>query len=262
MRLVRFGRLLVASALLVSHVPPSSAQQGQDKYGNRKKECGCYVCGKPLYVYYVHKEKDCAGILAEPQCAGALESLPPADRASFCQKIKAEVKFSSFKDSCPSFAPYCEPDTTPAQGPASGGTASLPPNPDRDGLADGFGGAPPGPPVPPKGGVSPPRLVYLIMGVPGGGKPVTAFTVYLDRAGCLLPLAANNQPSNTAAAKHVVRGRIVRGDGRVRIEAEATALAGATKLGPATGEAVGEDATAVAAATRAALKQMKLVCAR
>ena len=100
------------------------------------------------------------------------------------------------------------------------------------------------------------------MGVPGGGKPVTAFTVFLDRAACLLPLAANNQPSEPAAAKHVVRGRIMHGDGRVRIEAEASALAGGAKLGPVTGEAKGEDAAAVTKATRVVTEKMKLVCAR
>jgi hypothetical protein len=143
--------------------------------------------------------------------------------------------------------------------------AALPLNPDREGLAGGFGGAPPAPtspPAPPVGGVSPPRLVYLIMGVPSGGKPVSAFTVFLDRAGCLVPMADNNQPADRAAARHVVRGRISRGDGRVRIEAEANELAGGTKLGPFTGEAEGVDAAAVAKATRAVVEKMKLVCAR
>ena len=98
--------------------------------------------------------------------------------------------------------------------------------------------------------------------VSGHDQPVTAFTVFLDRAACLLPLAANNQPSEPAAAKHVVRGRIMHGDGRVRIEAEASALAGGAKLGPVTGEAKGEDAAAVTKATRVVTEKMKLVCAR
>jgi hypothetical protein len=65
-----------------------------------------------------------------------------------------------------------------------------------------------------------------------------------------------------AAAKHVVRGRIMHGDGRVRIEAEASALAGGAKLGPVTGEATGEDAAAVTKATRLLTEKMTLVCAR
>jgi hypothetical protein len=153
------------------------------------------------------------------------------------------------------------PDETATKDPPSGGTAALPPSPDRDGLADGFSGPQPAPP-PPAGGVSPPRLVYLIMGAPGGGKPLVAFTVFLDPAACLVPIANNNQPSEPAAAKHVVRGRIARGDGRVRIEAEASELAGGAKLGSFTGEAEGEDAAAVAKATRAVTEKMKLVCAR
>ena len=100
------------------------------------------------------------------------------------------------------------------------------------------------------------------MGAPSGGKPHIAFTVFLDRAACLVPLANNNQPSEPTAAKHVVRGRIVRSDGRVRIEAEASELAGGAKLGSFTGEAEGEDAAAVAKATRAVTEKMKLVCTR
>jgi hypothetical protein len=59
-----------------------------------------------------------------------------------------------------------------------------------------------------------------------------------------------------------VRGRIVRVDGRVRVEAEASELAGSNKRGPFAGAASGDDATAVARATRSMLKQMDLVCAR
>ena len=249
---------LAASALFASHVPASLAQQGQQfPPSSRKPACGCYVCGKLLAVTF--EDKDCYGILAADACGESLANMPKAKRESFCQEVKARVGFTSFKDSCPVYAPYCGSEKTAAQGPASGGAASLPTNPDHDGLADGFGGPPPAPPT---GQLSPPRLVYLIMGVPGGGKPVTAFTVFLDRAACLLPLAANNQPSEPAAAKHVVRGRIMHGDGRVRIEAEASALAGGAKLGPVTGEAKGEDAAAVTKATRVLTEKMKLVCAR
>jgi hypothetical protein len=241
-----FALALATSALSASHVL-ASAQQGQaDRYGSRKPACGCY-CGGTTPDYVLFGDEDCAGILAADVCGENLANLPPEAREGVCQKVKAQRKLAS----CPVFAPYCEPEAEKAPG--------LPPNPDRDGLADGFGGPPPASPT---GGLSPPRLVYLIAGVPAGGKPVTAFTVFLDRAACLLPLDADNQPSAPAAAKHVVRGRIVRGDGRVRIEAEASELTGATKRGPYTGEAKGEDAAAVTLATRTMLEQMNLVCRR
>jgi hypothetical protein len=144
--------------------------------------------------------------------------------------------------------------------PTSGDPAS--PNPDRDGLADGFGGPPPSPSAPPKGQVSPPRLVYLIMGVPGADKPATSFMVWLDQKGCPLALDQNNRLADSAAAKHVVRGKVIHRDGRVRIEAEAQQRPGGAKLGPFTAESEGEDAAAVARATHAAMEKMKLVCAR
>jgi hypothetical protein len=154
------------------------------------------------------------------------------------------------------------PDETATKDTPSVGTATLPPNPDRDGLADGFGGPQPAPPPPPAGGVSPPRLVYLIMGSPGDGKPVTSFTVWLDRNACPLPLDQNNWLADSTAARHVVRGRVLRRNGRVHIEAEAQQRPGGAKLGPFTTEAEGEDAAAVAKATRAVMEKMKLVCAR
>lgn len=250
-----FALAFATSALFVSHVPASLAQQGQaDQSSSRKPACGCF-CGGPTPDYVLFGDEDCAGILTADVCGESLAGLPQEEREGVCQKIKAQRKL----DSCPVFAPYCEPEAEKAPDSAGGGAGSLPPNPDRDGLADGFGGPPPASPT---GVLSPPRLVYLIVGVPAGGKPVTSFTVFLDRAACLLPLNANNQPSAPAAAKHVVRGRIVRGDGRVRIEAEASELTGTTKLGPFTGEAKGEDAAAVTLATRPMLKQMNLVCRR
>ncbi|MEO8486646.1 MAG: hypothetical protein ABI585_09950 [Betaproteobacteria bacterium] len=248
----------LAFAMLAPWLVQATAAWAQDEgRGTRRKACGCYVCGTPLFVNFPNMDKDCAGIFAEDACNEPMAALPPQQRADLCGTIKARLNFTSFKDSCPTFASTCGPEQTPAKDPA-GGTTALPPSagPDRDGLADGFGGGPP------KGGISPPRLVDLIVGSPGGGKPATAFTVFLDRAACPLPLAADNQPSGPAAAKHVVRGRIVRGDGRVRVEAESSDAAGGAKRGPFTGEAKGEGAAAVASATRAMTKQMNLVCRR
>lgn len=154
------------------------------------------------------------------------------------------------------------PDDAAKQDPP-GGPAS-PPNTDRDGLEEGFyGPAPAAPPPAPATPQAPPgRLVYILMGVLGNGKSVAAFTAYLDRAACPVPLAANNAPSNPVAARHVVRGQITRGNGRVRIDAEATEIAAGSKSTPVTAEVQGEGQAAVAEATRAALKQMNLVCSR
>jgi len=184
-----------------------------------------------------------------------MASLPQAEREGVCQTVKARHKL----ESCPTFAPYCAPDAAKAPEGSGGGAGSVPSNPDHDGLRDGFGGPPP---TSSTSGPSPQRLVYLSTGVPSGGKPVTAFTVFLDRAACLLPLDSNNQPSVMAAAQYRVRGRIQRGDGHVRIEAEASELESATTRGPFTGDAKGDDAAAVATATRTMLAQMDLVCRR
>lgn len=254
-----FALTLATSVQLAGHVPAALAQQGTtDRYGSRKPACGCY-CGGSTPDYVLFGVEDCAGILAADVCGGHMASLPQEEREGMCQAVKARRKL----ESCPVFAPYCGPDAAkaPDSSPDSpaGDDGSVPSNPDQGGLEDGFGGPPPASPT---SGPSRPRLVYLSAGVPSGGKPVIAFTVFLDRAACLLPLDSNNQPSVSAAAQHVVRGRIQRGDGQVRIEAEASELRSATTRGPFTGEAKGEDAAAVAAATRTMLAQMDLVCRR
>ena len=85
---------------------PSSGQQNPPT--SRKPACGCYVCGKLDAVEFPDKG-DCAGILAEDACTQNLGNLPREKREGFCQKIKAQLKFTSFKDSCPAFAASCEP---------------------------------------------------------------------------------------------------------------------------------------------------------
>ena len=183
-------------------------------------------------------------------CQDYFDAAPSAILERMCQQRQSLPCINT--DRCDELPPG-ETDT---QQPASGGVA-WPPNPDRDGLEQGFDEPPPAVPPP-----MPRRLVYLMMLTPGSGKPFTSFTVFLDHAACLVPLTAKNKPLDPAAAQHVVRGRITREGGRIRIEAEANALTGERKLGPFTGEAMGEDATAVAAATRIVLKQMNLACSR
>lgn len=255
MSALAFALGLATSLQLVGPVPGALAQGGEtERFGSRKPACGCY-CGGGTPDYVVFRDDDCAGILAADVCGQNLASLPPEERAGVCQTVAARRKL----DSCPVFGPYCGTEAGKAPDGASGGAGSAPSRADRDGLEDGFGGAPPPSPT---HGPAPHRLVYLSAGVPTDGKPVTAFTVFLDRAACLLPLDSNHRPLVLADAQHAVRGRIVRGEGRVRIEAEADELRSATTRGPFTGEAKGEDAAAVAAATRALLEKLDLVCRR
>jgi hypothetical protein len=138
-----------------------------------------------------------------------------------------------------------------------------PPDVDRDGLEQGFYGPPPAdpakPPAPPS---MPHRLVYIAPWGGQGDKPSKGFTAWLDRAACPLPLDRNNRLADSTAAKHVVRGKVVRRDGRVHIEAEAQERPGGARIGPFTGETDGDDAAAIAKALRAVAEQMKLVCAR
>jgi hypothetical protein len=251
-----FALGIAISVQLLAGVPAALAQGGQtDRFGSRKPECGCY-CGGSTPDYVVYRDEDCAGILAADVCGSTLGSLPQEAREGICRAVAARRKI----DSCPVFVRYCGPEAGKAPAGPGGGGGSAPSDPDRDGLRDGFGGPPP---APPPGGPSPRRLVYLSPGVPSDdGKPVTSFTVFLDRAACLLPLDDNHRPLVLADAQHVVRGRILRGEGRVRVEAEASELATATTRGPFTGEAKGEDAAAVAAATRAMLVKLELVCRR
>ena len=120
-----FALALATSVLWVSHVPASLAQQGRaDRYGSRKPACGCF-CGGTTPDYVLFGDEDCAGILTADVCGENLANLPPEEREGVCQKVKAQRKL----DSCPVFAPYCEPEAERAP--------ELPPNPDRDGVADG-----------------------------------------------------------------------------------------------------------------------------
>jgi hypothetical protein len=137
------------------------------------------------------------------------------------------------------------PEETAAPDPAEG-SAALPPDPDRDGLEEGFYGLPP--PEPSLAPAAPPtmprRLVYIAAWGQKGDTQSKTFSVWLDRVACPLPLDQNNRLAESAAARHVVRGKVIRRDGRVKIEAEAQERPGGAKLGPFTGEAEGDDTAA------------------
>jgi hypothetical protein len=88
----------------------------------RMAGCACFVCGE-LHVqasrrgvnlpfnYMSLGDPNCeAGILAESACPEVLGTMPRDKVEAFCQKIKAGLKFNSFKDSCPVLAKACEPE--------------------------------------------------------------------------------------------------------------------------------------------------------
>jgi hypothetical protein len=188
-------------------------------------------------------------------CQGYFNNAPHSILRRMCQQREA---FSCINTERCSELP---PEETAAPDPTSS-DAALPPDVDRDGLEQGFYGTPPPlPPVPARPPRMPHRLAYLLKWS-GDGKPVKSFTVWLDHKGCPLPLDKNNRLTDSTAARHVVRGKVIHHDGRVTIEAEAQRRPGGAKLGPYTGEADGEGAAAVAIATRAMIEKMKLVCVR
>ena len=147
----------------------------------------------------------------------------------------------------------------PGEEPGAGGGATLPPDADVSGGVDeGFGG-PRTPPAPD----TPPRLVYLVAVDPETGQTITRFTAWLDAAACPLPITgcmAQASEEGFSPSRRVVFGAVARGGGRTRVEARALELATGAVTGPVTGEATGEDRDAVAAATRAALEALDLVC--
>lgn len=194
------------------------------------------------------------GMSRVEDCQKYFNSAPPPILGEMCRQRSALTCLNTSR--CDQLPPE---ERVPRETPSS--PVALPPNPDGDGLADGFGDPSPAPSPPPAGGLSPPRLVYL-MPWPSDGKRVTSFTVWLDRKGCPLPLDQNNRLADSGAATHVIRGKVIRRDGRAKIEAEAQERPGGAKLGPFSGEAEGEDAAAVTKATRAVMEKLKLVCVR
>ncbi len=189
-------------------------------------------------------------------CQGYFNSAPTAILRRMCQQRQVLSCINTARCSeLPS------EETTPQD--AATSDAALPSDPNRDGLELGFYGTPPPtPPAPPAGRVSPPRLAYLVMWPPGNNKEVTSFTVWLDRNACPLALDKNNRLADSGAAAHVIRGNVIHRGGRVQIEAEAQRRPGGARIGPFTAELEGDDAAAVAKATRALTEKMKLVCAR
>ncbi len=258
-----FVLTIAMAALWVGVIPASWAQSTQGKdYGTRKNACGCFICGTPLYVYFAGRGQR----LCRHPCRGCVPGVAVESVA------RAAGRPSARRSGGRSIS---RPSRNPA--PRSRRTAGPTNRPRRTLRAAARRRCRP-PPIPTamdlatasadrrlrRRKVEFRRRASSISSWegPSGGKPVTAFTVYLDRAACPLPLAADNPPAEPSAAKHVVRGRITRGDGRVRIEAESNEVGGGAKRGPFVGEANGEGAAVVTSATRAMTRQMNLVCRR
>jgi len=107
-----FAMALAASALF-SHIPASVAQQGQERRkGTETTPGGCFICGNlPGMHTAMFQGADWFGTVAWEACPIKKYSEDhPKELESVCQKIKTDLKITSFKVSCPSLASYCEPD--------------------------------------------------------------------------------------------------------------------------------------------------------
>lgn len=104
-----------ASFMPASLTPQGFASGTVAAQGTRKPACGCFVCGNLPGMHTVTFDNtDCAGILAEDACTEQLANMPSRQIEAFCRKLENESQFRSFKDSCPVFAPLCEPKTEKA----------------------------------------------------------------------------------------------------------------------------------------------------
>lgn len=122
---------------------PSSGQEQQRRKGTERAPGGCFICGNmPGMHTAIFEGADWFGTVAWDACPVKKYSEDhPNELKALCQKIKAEFikegfKFTSFKESCPSLAPYCEPPKENSQEYSgegqpgrAGATASTPPTP-------------------------------------------------------------------------------------------------------------------------------------
>jgi len=186
-------------------------------------------------------------------CQGYFNSAPLKTATLLCRQRAALWCIDTSR--CDSLDNGAEPPKTQPPG----GRVSLPPaDPGvTEGLEEGFNA----PPAPPAGAVSPPRLVYLMAWPPGkSGKPSNSFKAWLDDSACVLPVVVATD--SRSSAMHEVTGKLERSRGLSKVELRAREIASGALIGPVTGNANGEDALAVAAATRAALGRLGLVCGR
>ena len=107
---------LAAAAAFASHVPALLAQEGQQRRkGTEKVPGGCFICGNRQGMHTaMFPDADWWGTLSWDACPIQKYSQDhPEELKSVCLSIKADLNITSFKDSCPSLAPYCETEENP-----------------------------------------------------------------------------------------------------------------------------------------------------
>jgi hypothetical protein len=192
-----------------------------------------------------------AGRVAD--CQQEFDSLPPMDAKKWCKQRNRLACLDMRR--CGDFAG--DPDAAPK--PSSNGRGSdgvhASASPDvRDGLEEGFGS-----PEPTPGTAPPPPTVFFLTWPPDpDGTPVHGFKVWLDAAGCALPIEPDGGVRGSAT--RMVLGSLARRGGRSQVELRASDLASGAVTAPASADAPGEDARAVASAARSALEGLGLHC--
>jgi hypothetical protein len=192
-----------------------------------------------------------AGRVAD--CQREFDSLPPIEAKKWCKQRNRLACLDMRR--CGDFAG--DPDAAPE--PSSGGRGSGGPHasasPDvRDGLEEGFGSPEPTPGTAPP----PPTVFFLTWPSDPDGTPVHGFKVWLDHAGCALPIEPDGGARGSAT--RMVLGSLARRGGRSQVELRASDLASGAVTAPASADAPGEDARAVASAARSALEGLGLHC--
>jgi hypothetical protein len=112
--------LAIACAFAVAGLfgPGSQPSSGQERRkGTEAAPGGCFICGNmPGMHTAMFEGADWFGTLSWDACPIKKYSEDnPEKLKGICQQIKTEFNFTSFKTSCPSLAPYCEPE---AKGPS------------------------------------------------------------------------------------------------------------------------------------------------
>ncbi|MEO8436709.1 MAG: hypothetical protein ABI596_17555 [Pyrinomonadaceae bacterium] len=124
-----FALAFAASALFAGNFPASLAQEGQRRKGTEKAPGGCFICGNMQGMHTaMFDDADWFGTLSWDACPIKKYSEDhPEKMRDVCRKIKADLNFTSFKQFCPSLAPYCESEDKPPD------TKCVPPRPETKG---------------------------------------------------------------------------------------------------------------------------------
>jgi hypothetical protein len=143
-----------------------------------------------------------AGRVAD--CQQEFDSLPPMDAKKWCKQRNRLACLDMRR--CGDFAGDPDAAPEPSSDGREGGGSHASASPDvRDGLEEGFGS-----PEPRPGTAPPPPTVFFLTWPPDpDGTPVHAFKVWLDDAGCALPIEPDGGTRGTAT-------RMVLGSGAPR----------------------------------------------